>query len=34
MNPTYVSVSKLGDIQLFTLINNVWHGITLETADA
>lgn len=34
MNPTRVSVSKLGDIQLLTLINNVWHGITLDAADA
>ena len=34
MNPTRVSVSKAGNIQLLTLINNVWHGITLDAADA
>lgn len=34
MNPTRVSVSKAGDIQLFVLVGNVWHGIALETADA
>lgn len=34
MNPTRVSVSKSGNIQLLTLNNNVWNGIVLETADA
>lgn len=34
MNPTRVSVSKAGDVQLFVLLGNIWHGIALEADDA
>lgn len=34
MNPTRVSVSKAGNVQLLVLVGSVWHGIALETADA
>ena len=34
MNPTRVSVSKAGTIQLLVLVGNIWHGIAIEADDA
>lgn len=34
MNPTRVTVSKRGDIQLLVLVGNVWNGISLDLPDA
>lgn len=34
MNPTRVTVSKRGDIQLLFLVGNIWNGISLDLPDA